>query len=103
VRSLLVVLEEPGVKVGLQLVDRLVDLLAEGDPVEFVEDGAMEALANTIGLRAFGLGCGCGLCPGPPDRARTRGSGCRKIRCRDRSARATGGFRARHRTAPRGH
>ena len=34
--------------VGLQLVDRLVDLLAEGDPVEFVEDGAMEALANTI-------------------------------------------------------
>jgi len=54
--SPLVVVDEPDVEVGLQLVDRLVDLLAEGDPVEFVEDGAMEALANTIGLRAFGLG-----------------------------------------------
>ena len=46
----------PSVEVGLQLVDRLVDLLAEGDPVEFIEDGAMEALTNTIGLRALGLG-----------------------------------------------
>jgi hypothetical protein len=54
--SLLVVVDEPDVEVGLQLLDRLVDLLSEGDPVEFVEDGAMEALANTIGLRAFGLG-----------------------------------------------
>ena len=54
--SLLVVVDEPQVEIGLQLLDRLVDLLAEGDPVEFVEDGAMEALANAIGLRAFGLG-----------------------------------------------
>src|ERR1700756_5382259 len=46
--SPLVVVDQPGVEVGLQLVDRLVDLLAEGDPIELVEDGAMEALANTI-------------------------------------------------------
>src|SRR4029077_18189524 len=54
--SPLVVVDEPDVEVGLQLLNRLVDLLAEGDPVELVEDGAMEALANTIGLRALGLG-----------------------------------------------
>src|SRR6476660_3794051 len=51
-----IVLDEPEVEIGLQLLDRQIDLLAEGDPVEFVEDGAMEALANTIGLRALGLG-----------------------------------------------
>ena len=55
-RSPLVVVDEAGVEVALQLVDRLVDLLAEGDPVELVQDGAMEALANAISLRALGLG-----------------------------------------------
>src|SRR6516165_9002631 len=58
VRAPLVVVDEPGVEVALQLVDRAVDLLAEGNPVELVEDGAMEALANAIGLRALGLGAG---------------------------------------------
>ena len=55
-RSLVVVVDEPSVEVSLQLVDRQVDLLTEGDPVEFVKDGAMKALANAIGLRAFSLG-----------------------------------------------
>src|SRR6185436_375915 len=34
----------------------LIDLLAKGDAVELVEDRAMEALADAIGLRALGLG-----------------------------------------------
>src|SRR6516165_8210877 len=55
VRAPLVVVDEPGVEVALQLVARAVDLLTEGNPVELVEDGAMEALANAIGLRALGL------------------------------------------------
>ena len=55
-QSPVIVVDQPGVEVGLQLVDRVVDLLAEGNPVELVEDGAMEALANAIGLRALGLG-----------------------------------------------
>ena len=55
---MLVVLGDPRIKVGLQLVDRAVDLFAERHSVELVEDGAMEALANAIGLRALGLGAG---------------------------------------------
>jgi hypothetical protein len=38
------------------LVDRAVDLFAERHPVEFIQDGAMEALTNSIRLRALGLG-----------------------------------------------
>src|SRR5215472_12462859 len=53
---LLVVFGDPRIKVGLQLVDRAVDLFAEHHPVEFVQDGAMEALTNSIRLRALGLG-----------------------------------------------
>jgi hypothetical protein len=48
-----------GGEVGLQLVDRAVDLFAECHPVELVQQGAMETLANSIGLRVFGLGA-CG-------------------------------------------
>src|SRR5437773_8051144 len=55
-RAPMIVIDEPGVEVSLQLVDRLIDLFAKGDPVELVEDGAMKALANAIGLRALGLG-----------------------------------------------
>ena len=54
----LVVVDEPGIEIGLQLVNRAIDLLAERHPIEFVEHGAMEALADTVGLRALGLGAG---------------------------------------------
>src|SRR2546421_1742141 len=54
--ALFIVLDEPGVEVGLQLVDRQIDLLAERNPVKLVQDSAMEALANAVGLRALGLG-----------------------------------------------
>ena len=54
--ALFVVLDEPDIEIGLQLVDRQIDLLAERNPVELVQDSAMEALANAVGLRALGLG-----------------------------------------------
>src|SRR5215831_6501337 len=53
---LLIVLGDPRIKIGLQLVDRAIDLFAKRHPIEFVEHGAMKALANAIGLRALGLG-----------------------------------------------
>ena len=40
----------------MQLADRAVDFLAEGDAVELVEHGLVEPLNNSIRLRAFGLG-----------------------------------------------
>src|SRR5215471_3528761 len=54
-RSTIVVFDQPGVEIGLQLVDRVIDLLAERDPVKLVQDSAMEALADSIRLRALGL------------------------------------------------
>jgi hypothetical protein len=53
---LLVVVDDPGIEIGLQFVERAVDLFAECHPVELVEDGSVKALANTIRLRALGLG-----------------------------------------------
>src|SRR5262245_45997829 len=55
---LLVVFGDPNIKVGLQLVDGVVDLLAERDPVKLVQDSAMEALADPVCLRALGLCAG---------------------------------------------
>src|SRR6202035_2244531 len=46
----LVIVDEPSIEVILQLVDRPIDLLAEGDPVELVQHSAMEALADAVGL-----------------------------------------------------
>src|SRR3712207_3717339 len=54
VRPSLVVVRDPGVEVGLQLLDAAVDALAEGDLVELVQHGAVEALADPIRLRALG-------------------------------------------------
>jgi hypothetical protein len=50
--------DEPGIEIGVQLLNRPVDLFAERDAVELVEQGAMEALADSVGLRAFSLGPG---------------------------------------------
>ena len=55
-RSDLVGVDQPGIEIGLQLVQRAIDLLAEGDPIELVQDGAVKALADAVGLRALGLG-----------------------------------------------
>ena len=55
-RSTMVVFNQPSVEIGLQLVDRVIDLLAERDPVKLVQDCAMETLADSIRLRALGFG-----------------------------------------------
>ena len=57
-RARFVVLLHPGIEIPLQLVDGAVDFLAERDAIELVEHGAMEAFADSIGLRALGLGTG---------------------------------------------
>ena len=55
-RPLLVVGFDPGVEVVLQARDRGIGLLAEGDAVELIEDGLVEALSDAIRLRALRLG-----------------------------------------------
>src|SRR6516165_6995470 len=44
----LVELAHPEVEVGLQVLDRRVELLAEGDAVELVEHGLVEALDDAV-------------------------------------------------------
>jgi hypothetical protein len=39
----------------LQLLDAIVELLAEGHAVELVQDGLVEALTDAVGLRALCL------------------------------------------------
>jgi hypothetical protein len=56
--SVVIVFGDPRIKVCLQLIDRAIDLFAEGDPVKLVEDGAMEALANSI-IRHDDFGAWC--------------------------------------------
>ena len=50
-RALMVVRVDPRVKIHLQLFQRRVDLFSEGDLVELVQDGLVEALAYPVGLR----------------------------------------------------
>src|SRR3984893_5650685 len=52
----LVVAPDPFIKIGLQGLDRSVELLAERDTVELVEDGLVKALDNAIRLWALRLG-----------------------------------------------
>src|SRR5262249_34912752 len=89
--SSMIVLDRPRIEIGLQLVETAIDLFAERNPIELVQDGAMKAFADAVGLWALGL------------RAHIHGSGCRKTQCRDRSTCATTGCRVRRRTAPPGH
>ena len=44
----LVELAHPEIEVGLEVVDRGVDFLAEGDPVELIEHGLVEALDDAV-------------------------------------------------------
>ncbi len=53
-----VVVPHPLIKVGLQLRNRPVGLLAQRDLVELGQDGLVEPLADAVGLRASGLGSG---------------------------------------------
>jgi hypothetical protein len=53
VRPRLIVFSDPAIR--LQLVERTVHLLAEGDTVELIEHGFVEALADAVGLWALGF------------------------------------------------
>ena len=53
--ALLIVAGDPGIEVGLQLLDAGVDALAEGDLVELVQQRFVKALADPVGLRTAGL------------------------------------------------
>ena len=55
-RARFVVRRHPNIEIILQLVDGSIDLLAERHTVELIEHGSMEALADSVGLRALGLG-----------------------------------------------
>ena len=52
----LVVFADPHIKIGLQLVTGTVHLFAERDAIKLIEHGLVEALADTVGLRALRLG-----------------------------------------------
>jgi len=53
--STMVAFDGLGVEIGLQVVDRVIDLLAERDPIKLVQDRAMEALVDAVGLRTVGF------------------------------------------------
>lgn len=48
--AFIVVLVAPRIKIGLQSVDRIVDLLAEGDMIEPAEHGLVQSLDDLVGL-----------------------------------------------------
>src|SRR4051794_14310966 len=58
VGALLVVDYHPGINISLQHLDAVVEFLAEGNPVELVEQRLMEPLADTVSLRAARLSPG---------------------------------------------
>ena len=79
-RTLIVVFREPGIKIFLQLRNRPVELLAECNAVELIEQRLVETLANAVRLRAP-----CDRCSRWRDRAHIRGARAyRKIPCPDR-------------------
>jgi hypothetical protein len=45
----------PKIEIELQRVHRVIDLLAERDAIELVEQGLVEPLADAVGLRALHL------------------------------------------------
>jgi hypothetical protein len=46
--TLFVVVADPQIEIELQLVDRMVQLFAERDPIKLVKQSFMEALTNAI-------------------------------------------------------
>lgn len=56
--SLVVVIGQPGIQIGLQFFRREVEPSAEGDLIELLQDGFVEAFADSVGLRMAGLGLG---------------------------------------------
>ena len=53
---LLIVFFEPGIEIGLQLLQRSIDLLPKRDAIEFIQHGLVEPLTDSIRLRMTRLG-----------------------------------------------
>jgi len=51
VRALAVVVRQPDIQIGLQFIQREVELAPERDLVELLQDRLVEALTDAIGLR----------------------------------------------------
>src|SRR5215472_15646921 len=80
--STTIVFNQPGIEIGLQLVDRVIDLLAECDPVKLIQHSAMEALADSI-IRHDDFDARCSPFPregGMVSPSGTRGVGSTKVR-----------------------
>ena len=56
--SIVIVLGQPRVQVSLQVLEPIIELLPKRDAIKLILDGAMETLADAVGLRALGLGPG---------------------------------------------
>ena len=54
-RPVLIVTLNPAIKIELEIGDRAIDLLAEGDAIELIEHRLVEPLNDAIRLRALGL------------------------------------------------
>ncbi len=48
--AVLIILLEPALQVGLEFLQRAIDLLAERDPIELVQQCLVEALTDPVGL-----------------------------------------------------
>lgn len=57
-RARFIVRRHPNIEIALQLIDGPVEFFAERHAIELIEYGAMETLADPVGLRAPGLGAG---------------------------------------------
>ena len=53
--TLLVVFREPGIEIGLQLLERPIDLLPECHAIELIQQGLVEAFTAPAGLGRRGL------------------------------------------------
>ena len=53
-----IVVVDPRIQILLQILQRCIQLPAEGDLVELLQDRFVEALANAVGLRVPRLGLG---------------------------------------------
>lgn len=56
--SVIVVINQPFVQIFLEFIQVAIELFAERDLIELLQDGLVEAFANPIGLRRHGLGFG---------------------------------------------
>ena len=53
---LIIVVNEPVVQILLELIHVFIELFPKGHLIKFLQDGFMETLTDSVGLRRLGLG-----------------------------------------------